>query len=277
VSLIERFREGHAKASVTTPHAAEQLDPRAFVGLIREIEWTLVKVLLPKLQRVGTEVIPFLYTISWDDDVTPARFRHGDNVIRFICQSRSPAGARGRRNQLRAGEEAANDRIRHDRGRSSEAKGAPMDSPSLLRVAICAVALVLAAGPTGAEEYLGRLGGSGYAPDSTSNPYGRYGSRFGAHSIQNPYGRWGNRFSPEGVRNPHTMGGPRIVADDGTDLGRLNSNRFDPESVANPYGIHGSRFSPQSINNPHGRYGSRFSPLSPRNPYTATPPLLIGD
>ncbi len=32
-------------------------------------------------------------------------------------------------------------------------------------------------------KYLGQLGGSQYAPDSTNNPYGQYGSKYSADSI----------------------------------------------------------------------------------------------
>jgi hypothetical protein len=35
-------------------------------------------------------------------------------------------------------------------------------------------------------KYLGQLGGSQYAPDSTNNPYGQYGSKYSADSINNP-------------------------------------------------------------------------------------------
>lgn len=41
--------------------------------------------------------------------------------------------------------------------------------------------------------YIGELSANRYAPDSVSNPYGRYGSRYSAESINNthgPYGRY---------------------------------------------------------------------------------------
>lgn len=84
-----------------------------------------------------------------------------------------------------------------------------------------------------------------------------------------------NPYSSYGARNPYTTNGGRIYANDGTYLGRLNSNPYDPESVANPYGPYGSPYSSQSINNPYGRYGSAYSTRSPNNPYSTTPPVII--
>lgn len=116
-------------------------------------------------------------------------------------------------------------------------------------------------------EYLGNLSTNKYSPNSTGNPYGRYGSPYSPESITNPYSRYGSAYSPDGARNPYTSGGPRLYARDGSYLGRLNANRYDPESVNNPYGVYGSRYSPMSIRNPYGLYGSPYSPLSPNNPY----------
>ena len=120
-------------------------------------------------------------------------------------------------------------------------------------------------------EYLGRYSRNQFDPNSTSNPFGRYGSEFSPESINNPFGKYGNQFSPDGVRNPFTTGGPNLYGSDGQYLGRLNSNRFDPESVSNPFGRYGSSFSPTSINNPYSQYGSPFSPNSATNPYSASP------
>lgn len=39
--------------------------------------------------------------------------------------------------------------------------------------------------------YLGELSSDRYAPDSISNPYGRFGSRYSPESINNPYGPFG--------------------------------------------------------------------------------------
>ncbi len=89
-----------------------------------------------------------------------------------------------------------------------------------------------------------------------------------------PYDARVSPYSPVGARNPYATDGGRIVAADGTYLGRLNANRYDPESVANPYGAYGSKYSPTSINNPYSAYGSTYSNTSARNPYASAPPVV---
>jgi hypothetical protein len=55
-------------------------------------------------------------------------------------------------------------------------------------------------------QYLGRYSANPYDPDSTSNPYGQYGSPHSPNSINNPYGVYGSPYSPSGVRNPFSVG-----------------------------------------------------------------------
>jgi hypothetical protein len=96
-------------------------------------------------------------------------------------------------------------------------------------------------------------------------------------SVNNRFGSYGSPFSPTSARNPYATDAPKIVAQDGTYLGKLSENRYDPDSVSNPYGRYGSPYSSTSINNPYSTYGSRFSPQSPNNPYATQAPLLFGD
>ena len=112
------------------------------------------------------------------------------------------------------------------------------------------------------SDYLGRLSTNPYLPDSTSNRFGRYGSRYSSDSINNRFGRYGSRFSPNSVTNPFATETPKVFGSDGKYLGKLSTNPFDPESIANPFGRFGSEFSPESINNPFGDYGSPFSPCT---------------
>ena len=66
-------------------------------------------------------------------------------------------------------------------------------------------------------EYLGQLGGSKYAPDSTNNPYGQYGSKYSPESINNPYGEYGSKYSPNSPNNPYATDlSIPIVGDPGT-------------------------------------------------------------
>jgi hypothetical protein len=139
------------------------------------------------------------------------------------------------------------------------------------------------AGPAGRHErerrsqFLGRLSANRYEDDSTANPYNSAGSPYSGKSVNNRFGSYGSPFSPTSARNPYATDTPKIVAQDGTYLGKLSENRYDPDSVSNPYGRYGSPYSPTSINNPYSTYGSRFSPQSPNNPYATQAPLLFGD
>src|SRR3974377_636501 len=126
------------------------------------------------------------------------------------------------------------------------------------------------------SNYLGRLSSNPFDSQSVANLYGVYGSRYSPNSINNPYGQYGSAYSPFGVSNPYTFNAPRLIAQDGTYLGRLSANPFDPDSVSNPCGRYGSPYSPTSIKNPYGVYGSPYSNKSPNNPYATQPPLIIG-
>ena len=126
-------------------------------------------------------------------------------------------------------------------------------------------------------EFLGRLSANPYEDDSTANPYSSAGSQYSSKSVNNRFGSYGSPFSPTSARNRYATDAPKIVAQDGTYLGKLSENRYDPDSVSNPYGRYGSPYSSTSINNPYSTYGSRYSSQSPNNPFTTQAPLLFGD
>ena len=58
-------------------------------------------------------------------------------------------------------------------------------------------------------KYLGEMNSNQYDPNSTSNPYGRYGSQYSPDSINNPYGTYGSQYSPLSPNNPYSLGTPR--------------------------------------------------------------------
>lgn len=60
-------------------------------------------------------------------------------------------------------------------------------------------------------KYLGNLSSNPYDPDSTSNPYGKYGSKYSPDSINNPYGRYGSKYSPDSPNNPYAANPPATV------------------------------------------------------------------
>jgi hypothetical protein len=115
-------------------------------------------------------------------------------------------------------------------------------------------------------EDLGNLSSNPYNPNSTSNPYGKYGSPYSPDSINNPYGKYGSPYSPHSSTNPYATDTPRLYDNQGNYRGKLSSNPYDPDSISNPYGRYGSPYSPDSINNPYGA-GSPYRFDSPNNPY----------
>ena len=72
------------------------------------------------------------------------------------------------------------------------------------------VYIVSSAATAAHAEYLGNLSANPYDSNSTSNPYGRYGSPYSSDSINNPYGRYGSPYSNESVNNPYATNPPRI-------------------------------------------------------------------
>ncbi|MDF0665509.1 MAG: hypothetical protein P0119_05450 [Nitrospira sp.] len=58
--------------------------------------------------------------------------------------------------------------------------------------------------PVAAED-LGKLSANPCDPDSTSNPYGRFGSPLSPDSINNPYGA-GSPFRSDSPTNPYGRG-----------------------------------------------------------------------
>ncbi len=81
LGLIRRFREGFPDDPRAPLSRARLLDPRRFERLLRDVEWKLVEMPLPKLQRVGDVHDAFLYEIGWNDEVR--RTNPIDGLIRF--------------------------------------------------------------------------------------------------------------------------------------------------------------------------------------------------
>ena len=111
-------------------------------------------------------------------------------------------------------------------------------------------------------QYMGQYSTNPYAPNSTGNQNGVYGSPYGP-GINNPYGA-GSQYGSTGT---YSNGGPKLYDSNGDFHGNVNSNPYDPNSVSNPYGQYGSPYSPNSVNNPNGVYGSPYGVESPNNPY----------
>ena len=82
------------------------------------------------------------------------------------------------------------------------------------------------------------------------------------------------KISQERVRN--TLHGARIVAGDGTYLGRIAPS-YDSESIFCTYGTYGATYSSKSIWCTYGEYGASYSELSPFCSYSSNPPSIIVD
>ena len=85
VNLILRFQNQHGELAKSVSRARRGAREE-FERLVREVEWTLIKMPLPRLQRVGSEQVRFLYEISWNDDIRRSTIDSGNfqNVILFI-------------------------------------------------------------------------------------------------------------------------------------------------------------------------------------------------
>jgi hypothetical protein len=57
----------------------------------------------------------------------------------------------------------------------------------------------------GQGQYRGNMNANPYDPNSTANPFGRYGSPFSPDSINNPFGA-GSRYRQDSPSNPYGTG-----------------------------------------------------------------------
>lgn len=81
VTLIRKFRAKLGKGGHASLSRARLDQPAAYDRLLRNVEWKLIEMPLPKLQRIGGEVKPFLFHIDWDDSVkvrTVRAYQNGD-------------------------------------------------------------------------------------------------------------------------------------------------------------------------------------------------------
>ena len=91
LTRIVEFRRLHAPDPSASLQRARTTAPDEFKRLLREVEWTLIDMPLPRLQRFGgraDEEDAFLYAISWSqrEPVRRGDFSRGafDNSVRFM-------------------------------------------------------------------------------------------------------------------------------------------------------------------------------------------------
>jgi hypothetical protein len=85
VTQICEWRRQHAPAGQSLARARIE-QPAAFATLVRRVEWTLVQMPLPKLQRVGQGVDNFIYSIAWSDDVKKSEFNSASFDNRLLLE-----------------------------------------------------------------------------------------------------------------------------------------------------------------------------------------------
>lgn len=86
LTLIQKFRRRHAPDASTAQVAARRAPRDEYERLIRNVEWKLVEMPLPRLQRLGDgDSVELLYRIGWDDRVRRRDLDEDfDNQIRFV-------------------------------------------------------------------------------------------------------------------------------------------------------------------------------------------------
>lgn len=89
--LILEFQEKHTLAPGASLARVQLEQPLAYRKLVREVEWELVHMPLPRLQYIGAVSTPFIYQITWErDGIKKGDFndpRSFDNSIRFIGEA----------------------------------------------------------------------------------------------------------------------------------------------------------------------------------------------
>lgn len=90
-----------------------------------------------------------------------------------------------------------------------------------MKQAFVVLAILVSGAASAQSTYLGDLSTNPYAPNSTSNPYGQYGSPYSPNSINNPYGQYGSPYSPNSANNPYATNPPKIIVDPSTGVPRL--------------------------------------------------------
>jgi len=70
VSAIAAFRQRHAPDPSTPRWQGRHAAPAAYERLVRQVEWKLIEMPLPRLQMMGQAHAPFIYDIHWDHRVT---------------------------------------------------------------------------------------------------------------------------------------------------------------------------------------------------------------
>lgn len=82
LTLIRRFRKRHAPDPSATHWQSRLAAPEAYERLVRDVEWKLIEMPLPRVQNMGAaQHAPFIYVIGWDERVVRdhvSRYQRGE-------------------------------------------------------------------------------------------------------------------------------------------------------------------------------------------------------
>ena len=83
ISAIVRFREQHPPDPSTPYWQSRLAEPEAFERLVLKVEWTLIKMPLPRVQVMGDTPREFIYALGWDKTIARgpvARYQAGKSA-----------------------------------------------------------------------------------------------------------------------------------------------------------------------------------------------------
>lgn len=86
VTLIQDFRRSRGVDPSASLHRARLASPDGFRRLVEDVEWKLIEMPLPRLQRVGRSVDAFIYEIGWSETVRRRAVRSGDFDNRILLR-----------------------------------------------------------------------------------------------------------------------------------------------------------------------------------------------
>lgn len=75
IKAIVRFRHENVRDPSIPLIRARLSAPEAFERLVRDVEWKLIQMPLPRVQRFGQREDPFLYSIDWGQDIRVGEVR----------------------------------------------------------------------------------------------------------------------------------------------------------------------------------------------------------
>lgn len=70
ISVIQHFRSNKTVGESAPLFAAKHADAKGYKKLVDKVEWKLIELPLPRLQRIGKTRREFIYRLHWDESIT---------------------------------------------------------------------------------------------------------------------------------------------------------------------------------------------------------------